>query len=186
MAERAMQSQPMTFEEAAMLDPDEFPGEIVDGVWIPMAKGTWRHGKIVVNVTFALKNYTRGHPGWSIAAGDPGTRLRRSPDLLRGPDLGLSRAERRPTGKGAEGWLLGAPDLAVEVVGDAQTASQLARKGLEYLGAGGTLVWILDPDSVTIMVLTAPNQLRILGPEDTLDGGDLLPGFSCSVAELFE
>jgi Uma2 family endonuclease len=60
------------------------------------------------------------------------------------------------------------------------------RKALEYLGAGGRVVWIVDPDSEEVMIVTPPNAFRILGRDDTLDGGDVLPGFTWKVAELFE
>jgi Uma2 family endonuclease len=186
MAEPAIKTAPMTFEQAAELDPDLYPGEIVDGEWIPVTKSTWRHGEVAGNAYSVLRAYSRSHAGWSVSVGDPGTRLRRAPDTLRGPDVAVARADRRPTGKGTEGWLDGAPDLVVEVVGDTQTASGLARKGLEYLAAGAQIVWVLDPEPETVMVLTPPNHLRILGAGDTLDGGDLLPGFSCPVSELFE
>ena len=98
----------------------------------------------------------------------------------------MIRAERKPTGRGVAGWLEGAPDLAVEVRGDDASTNELMRKALEYLGAGGRLVWIVDPDSEEVLVVTPPNALRILSRDDTLDGGDVLPGFACKVAALFE
>jgi Uma2 family endonuclease len=153
---------------------------------MPVTKSTWRHGEVVGNATAILKPYAREHPGWSVATGDPGTRLRRNPDALRGPDVGVVRKERRPTGKGAEGWLAGAPDVAVELVGDSQTASELAKKCLEYVAAGAQTAWVLDPDPQLVMVLTPPGNLRILGAEDVLDGGEVLPGFCCKVSEFFE
>jgi Uma2 family endonuclease len=60
------------------------------------------------------------------------------------------------------------------------------RKAAEYLAAGGRLVWVVDPDAEQVIVVTPPNAFRVLGREDTLDGGDVLPGFACKVAELFE
>src|SRR5215510_15017503 len=65
----------MTFEDAADLDPKEFPGELDAGRWVPMTKNTWRHGRIVVNVSTLLKLYTRQNPGWSVSAGGPGAKL---------------------------------------------------------------------------------------------------------------
>lgn len=186
MAQRAWSAKRMTFEEAARLDPDEQAGEIDHGEWKPVTKGTWQHGRIVANVTFVLRLYTREHPGWIVASGDPGTKLARDPDVLRGPDVGMLRSERQPTGKGAEGWLEGAPDLAVEVVGDAQTVTELAKKASEYLAAGAKMVWVLDPEPRSVVLFWPPDHVRVLGPEDSLDGGALLPDFRCTVRELFE
>ncbi len=174
----------MTFEEAARLDPDTRAGEIVDGVWVPVTHGTWRHGAIVVTIACLLKLYAREHSGWSVAA-DPGVKLGRNPDRLRAPDIGMVRKERVPTGKGVDGWLEGAPDVVVEVLGDSQTYSEMTKKALEYLAAGAKMVWLVDPDPRRVVLFTPPAQVRILGEDDTLDGADVLPGFRCKVAEMF-
>jgi Uma2 family endonuclease len=176
----------MTFEEAARLDPDLSPGELDDGAWVPVTRSTWRHGTLVGNAYSALREYARTHPGWSVSVGDPGTKLGHSPDILRGPDVGVVAKEREPTGKGAEGWLEGAPDFVVEVAGDAQAPSLLAKKALEYLAAGAKMVCIIDPEPERVMIYEPPNRVRILGRDEVLDAGEVLPGFSCPVAQLFE
>jgi Uma2 family endonuclease len=176
----------MTFEDAARLDPDIEPGDLVRGEWVPVSKNTWRHGKIVFNLCVLLGAYVRQHRDWSVSAGDPGTKLSRSPDTLRGPDVAVVRSTREPTGKGTEGWLQGAPDLAVEVIGHAQSATGLMEKALEYLGAGGQAVWIVDGDARRVIEVTPPNRFRILQADDTLEGGEVLAGFSVPVSELFD
>ncbi|MEM9193163.1 MAG: Uma2 family endonuclease [Myxococcota bacterium] len=186
MAGLAEKKRPMTFAEAAELDPDEAPGELDGGEWVQMTRNTWLHGKILINVGFVLKRYTHEHPEWSVSGGDPGTKLGQNPDILRGPDVGVVRREREPSGKGQAGWLEGAPDLAVEVSGDQQSASDLARKALEYLGAGAQMVWVIDPEPKRVMVYTPPSNIQVLGEDDTLDATDVLPGFSCRVGELFD
>lgn len=185
-AEPIFKPSSMTFEQAAQLDPDRDAGDIVQGEWAHVSKNTWRHSLIVGNAYALLRAYARQQGGWFAGVGDPGTKLSTNPDTLRGPDVGVIRAERFPTGKGAAGWLDGAPDLAVEVAGDGQSGIQLARKGLEYLAAGGRMVWVIDPDAELVVVLTAPDHLRVFGKDDTLDAGDVLPGFTCAVVELFE
>lgn len=179
----------VTFEQAAQLDPDICPGEIDEGRWIPMSKNTWRHAEIAGNVFELLKRYCRSHKEWSAAVGDPGTKLQRSPDTLRGPDVAVARRERVPKGSGADGWLEGAPELAVEVTGDSQSPGELALKATEYLQAGAHQVWVVDEKARLVIVYSQPNQIRIVGAEndeEILDGGDLLPGFSCRIADLFE
>lgn len=177
--------QPMTFTEAAKLDPDTQAGEVDAGKWVPVTKSTWRHGEIVVNVCIVLRQYAKTSPGWSVSAGDPGVKVRKDPDTLRGPDVAMVRSDRKPAGRGSDGWLDGSPDLAVEVLGDAQPVAEIMRKALEFLSSGGRLVWILDPDAAQVMVVTPPNQVRVVGAGAALDGGDVLPGFSCPVADLF-
>lgn len=123
MAQAAVQPQPLTFAEAALLDPDNYSGELVEGEWVAVPRNTWRHGEIAGNAYALLRQYARQHGGWRAAVGDPGAKLSHDPDTLRGPDAALVREDRRPTGRGAEGWVEGAPDVAVEVVGSGQAAS---------------------------------------------------------------
>jgi Uma2 family endonuclease len=54
-----------------------------------------------------------------------------------------------------------------------------------YLQAGVRLVWLIDPDSTTITVFRPDAAPRTMGSGDTLDGGDVLPGFGVPVAEIF-
>ncbi len=176
----------MTFDDAARLDPDTLPGELLDGEWVPVTRGTWRHGVITGNVYAVLRAYARENATFSVSVGDPGTKLSHGPDTLRGPDVAIVRKERVPTGRGAQGWLEGAPDVAVEVVGDAQTISDLTKKALEYLAAGAKAVWVLDPEPRCVTVFAPDSQVRVLGPGEVLDAPAALPGFSCRVDELFE
>jgi Uma2 family endonuclease len=186
VAERAYSPLPMTFEDAARLDPDRDPGEVAAGEWIPMSRNTWRHAEILINVGALLKEWARRSPGWRVGGGDPGAKLTRDPDTLRGPDVAVIREERRPTGRGVEGWLEGAPDLAVEVQGDDQPQSAVLRKAQEYLAAGALMVWVVEPATRQVMVVTPPDRFVVLEAEETLDGGDALPGFSCRVSEFFD
>lgn len=176
----------MTFEEAAKLDADTHAGELDNGEWVPVTRNTWSHGEIMASVAGVLRAYAKRTSGWRVAVGDPGAKLRGSPDTLRGPDAAIIRSERRPSGKGAQGWLDGAPDVAVEILGDAQTTSELTKKALEYLAAGSKMVWLLDPEPQRVLLFTPPNCVRVLGKDDVLEGDDALPGFRCRVGELFE
>jgi Uma2 family endonuclease len=176
----------MTFEEAARLDPDRMPGDLIEGRWVPDEDPGWWAGVIAGNVLAALGRYCRNNPGWSVAGGRPGVKLRHDPDTLRGPNVALIRACRIPKGTGVDGWLEGAPELAAEVVGRGQNATVLAKKAMEYIRAGSRMVWILDGEPKLLMLITADSQLRILGEDDVLEGGDVLPGFSCKVSEFFE
>ncbi|MEO0324454.1 MAG: Uma2 family endonuclease [Myxococcota bacterium] len=173
----------LRFADAAELREE---GELVRGRLVEVTRNTWRHGEVVAQVVFLLRLWSRDRPGWSIATGDPGAKLSADPDTLRGPDVGVVRAERRPRGRGVAGWLDGAPDVAIEVVGDTQSVSDVASKALEYLAAGAKLVWILDPQPKRVVVYSPPGLTTVLGADDPLSGGAVLEGFACTVRELFD
>jgi Uma2 family endonuclease len=175
-----------TFERAAELDQDENPGDLDRGRFIPVTKSTIRHGRIMFNIAALLRQYTKAHPEWVGASGDPGCKLEHDPDTLRGPDVALVRRERAPAGRGAEGWLDGAPELAVEILRDSQTAPELIKKAGEFLAAGTRMVWLVDADNERVTVITQQGPHTIVGRDGSVSGGELFPGLSCPVAEFFE
>ena len=106
--------------------------------------------------------------------------------LVRMPDVAFFSWDRLPGRKRPKVPILHvAPDLAVEVLSKSNTKAEMARKVVEYFQAGVTLVWLIDPKSETVRVHTAVDQSILLKRGETLDGGDVLPGFSLSLDELF-
>jgi Uma2 family endonuclease len=111
----------------------------------------------------------------------PGTPQRR-------PDLAFLSYERWPRNKkltSSHGFD-GVPDLAVEVISPSNTADEVIGKIGEYFKAGVRRVWVVYPASRLVHVYESPKKVDILDINDELDGGDLLPGFRISLAELFE
>jgi Uma2 family endonuclease len=80
-----------------------------------------------------------------------------------------------------------APDLAVEVLSDSNTKAEIDQKLREYFQSGTRLAWIIDPPSQTVAVHRSPGRPeRILKVGESLDGLDVLPGFTMPLAELFQ
>jgi Uma2 family endonuclease len=79
-----------------------------------------------------------------------------------------------------------APRLAVEVLSKSNTKAEMDLKLRDYFVNGVRLVWFIDPDKRTARIYTAPDEFRELSEEESLDGGDVLPGFSLPLAELFQ
>lgn len=77
------------------------------------------------------------------------------------------------------------PDWAVGVLSVSNTDREMARKLDDYFTAGVRLVWYIDPRARTVEVNTPPDRFVSLGEGDTLDGGDVLPGFALPLRELF-
>ena len=73
----------------------------------------------------------------------------------------------------------------MEVLSESNTPKEMERKLHEYFAAGVRLVWYVDPEKRIVEVFTRPDQSTRLTEKDTLDGGDVLPGFQLSVASLF-
>lgn len=76
------------------------------------------------------------------------------------------------------------PDLAVEVQSDGQSDRFMANKAAYYLANGSRMVWLVYPETQIVEVLT-PDNRTLLNSEGIISGGDVLPGFSLPVRELF-
>lgn len=103
----------------------------------------------------------------------------------RTPDVGyISEAIAARQVKGA--YISGAPDLAVEVVSDSNTPTELHQRVGAYLAAGTRIVWVVYPETRTIDIY-APDQdvIRLIG-EQVLEGGSVLPGLKSPLTRIFE
>jgi Uma2 family endonuclease len=116
---------------------------------------------------------------------DLGCRVATNPDTVRVPDLAFVAAGRFERDGIPRGFLDGAPDLAIEILSPSNTASEMQRKALEYLDAGARLVWIVDPDTATVILYRSRAEVRILGEDEPLDAGEVIPGLESPVSALF-
>ncbi len=119
-----------------------------------------------------------GQGGYQIFPDDP--------RKVRVPDVSFTRMDRLPGGRVPTGHGRVAPDLVVEVNSPNDLASEVERKIADYLAAGIALIWVLDPPTQSIRVIRPDGTGQRLTIKDTLDGEDVLPGFRCEVAKLFE
>lgn len=118
-----------------------------------------------------------------MATNDTGFISERGPDTVRGPDISFWSKERLP--EVPEGYIEIAPDLTVEVVSPSDHFSRINRKLREYLDKGVRLIWVVDPEDRTVTIYRPGTEAVILTESQALDGGDVLPGFTCLVRELF-
>lgn len=101
------------------------------------------------------------------------------------PDLAFVAAARIP----AEGVPIGvwsfAPDLAVESISPNDMYEKVMNKVIEHLTAGVRQMWLIWPERRLVMIYSSLTEVKILQENDELDGGDIIPGFRCPVADLF-
>ena len=112
--------------------------------------------------------------------------MRLEAGLVRLPDISFVSWEQLPGRTIPLDPIAGLfPDLAVEILSKGSTKREMARKRREYFFAGSCLVWQVDKDKRTLEVFTAPDRSVVLTEEQTLDGDDVLPGFSLPVKQIF-
>ncbi len=174
---------PITLEEFASLARGTEQHELSAGELITMPPPKAFRSMIASLLLEVLQSYLRKQ-GKARAFAEAGYVLSRGPLTIRQPDVSvLSKARIESTDR--EGYFEGAPELAVEVVSPTDSAEDLQVKVDQYLQAGARQVWILYPKTKCIYVFRAGEQVAVLDASQTLEGGDLLPGFAVAVADLF-
>ena len=144
------------------------------------------HGELVVNVGFLLGAFVKPRRLGVLFGSDSGVWLERDPDTVREPDIGFVSRDKAPYGVRVTGYSEEVPDLVVEVVSPSDSAREANERALMWKGFDVRLVWMLFPDTRTVDVYGEDGSVTTLGEGDVLDGGDVLPGFSCSVSAIFE
>lgn len=83
------------------------------------------------------------------------------------------------------GFIDGAPDLAIGIISPSQSAAEIREKVRDYLGAGASIVWVVDPATRTIAVRGPHREVPLLRPGDDLDGGEVVPRLRIPLTDLF-
>jgi Uma2 family endonuclease len=107
------------------------------------------------------------------------------PNRVRKPDASVFKKDRFTREHLMEGFVSIAPDLAVEVVSSHDEFAEVIEKVEEYLAAGIPLVWVIDPENEIVIIHRKDGSVAKLHKNDELSGENILPGFTCEVAELF-
>ncbi len=78
------------------------------------------------------------------------------------------------------------PDLVVEVISPNDLAIGVSAKIHDFLNAGVPLIWVADPDTRAVTVYRGDGTAAFLTGDDEIDGGGVLRGFRCKIADFFD
>ncbi|MFV2068607.1 MAG: Uma2 family endonuclease [Pirellulales bacterium] len=176
---------PITAAELAQVRGDGRRCELVDGVLRMMSPSGWRHGEAVGNLHGLLWQHIRARRLGKLFGAETGFLLTRNPDTVRAPDVAFVATESFPKDEPEGAFWPGAPDLAVEVVSPSDRASDVKEKIQAWIDAGARAVWVVEPGlrSVTVHRSTGDRTSHV--ENDELVSDDVVPGFRCTVAEIF-
>ena len=186
--------QGMSLDEFQRIWEEEGAFEYIDGIRIHMPSKMFVHGS-AANQLARLMNEFTGREGMAYVEQVfviPGTEDANWVKGSRIPDMMFFWTARLEAYKAANpDWrekpLALIPDIALEVTSRHDLYDEVAQKVRTYLQDGVKLVWLIEPapQAVTIYTPTS-NQVIVLYANDTLTGGDVIPGFAVQVGKLFE
>lgn len=178
-------AQLLTAEDLEKLPADGMRHELVKGELRTMPPSGGEHGYTVVNLTVPLGQHARRQGLGAVCGAETGFVIAHDPDTVRAPDIAFVRKAAIPASGLPKGFWQGAPDLAVEVVSPGDTLVEVEEKVHEWLQAGTSRVWVVNPRQQTVHVYRSPTDVMILTVNDVLDGEGVVPGFTIPVREIF-
>jgi len=178
-------TRPVTADELLAMPDDGYRYELVKGELRKMAPTGDEHGDLTMELAGALHQYVKEHHLGKVYAAETGFKLESDPDTVRAPDIAfVAREKVEKTGR-LKGFRSGAPDLAVEVLSPSDRVSRVEEKVAEWLEGGARMVWVVGPKLHTVTVYRSLTDIVTLTEKDTLDGGDVVPGFQKRVPDIF-
>ena len=154
--------------------------ELIDGEIVEKSS-TQLHALIASFLSANLYLYFRGNSiGWVFTE----LRIKLPQDDLNDtiPDVSVVLKEGRQLDSNKP--LAFMPDLAIEIKSPDDSLIKMRKKANYYLENGTKIVWLVDTQRQKVEVYTV-DDTEILGMNDTLEGGDLLPDFKLPVSELW-
>jgi Uma2 family endonuclease len=175
----------VTADELYQMPEDGYRYELVKGELIRMAPTGGEHDCLRSRIDRIIGSHVESNDLGTVFAGDTGVKYEGDPDTVMAADITFVSKGRIPEGV-PKGYLTVVPDLVVEIVSPNDKVGDLEVKINVYLEAGVRMVLIVHPETRLIRIHRSVTDIETLTISDTLTGGDVLPGFSCKVSEIFE
>jgi Uma2 family endonuclease len=164
---------------------DGFRYELVRGELRKMSPAGQKHGRIAIKVSTSLDNHVTLNKLGAIYAAETGFLISSDPDTVRAADVAFVSQKRLDEVGDVEGYWAGAPDLVVEVISPGDTYTEVDEKVLEWLEAGSLMVVVVNRRKRAVTVYRSLTDIIVLTEDDRLDGGNVVPGWSVTVSDIF-
>lgn len=166
------------------VDGNDYRCELIRGELKILPLNEPAHGIVTTRVMMMVGQYEKENTSGLVCVAT-GFMVEREPDTVLGADIAFISHARLAAVEDLDKYIPFAPDLAIEVLNSTDTVQATDDKVALYFAAGSKAVWVFNPKRRTVAVYASLTDVRILTEADTLDGGDVLPGFQLSLAKLF-
>jgi Uma2 family endonuclease len=157
--------------------------ELSGGILVEKTAG-FEESWLAVNLASLLSQFVNLRNLGIVTGADGMYRISRG--MVRIPDVAFVSWDRIPAGEFPSQPIPDlVPDLVVEVMSPGNTRKEMEEKRLEYFSRGVRLVWLIRPRSRVLDVYTSPHSFTRRTATMTLGGGEVLPGFSIAIGDLF-
>ncbi len=174
----------MTAADLERMTDDGFRYELVNGEIRQMSPTGFEHGDKAMRLSVPLAMFIYAHNLGAVLAAETGFKIDNY--NVRAPDCAFVSNEQLERYGKPKSFFPYAPDLAVEVVSPGDTKAEVKEKVEWWLAVGTRLVWVVEPKRGAVTAHhAASGSVTEYGAGDSLDGLDVVPGFSLSIDEIF-
>ncbi|MDB5341161.1 MAG: putative restriction endonuclease [Planctomycetaceae bacterium] len=160
--------------------------ELVQGVLRKMSPAGGAHGEVECFLGAHLMFHARKNRLGSTYVGDTGFKIRTNPDTVLAPDVAFVTRERVQTIPDRFKFIPLVPDLVIEILSPGDREREVLLKVADWLSAGTRAVILVHPRKKTVRLFRSAEQFVALSEQDVLEVPDIVPGWSVSIAEIFE
>ena len=176
----------ITADDLLRLYSQGVKGELIRGVLHETVAAGGRHGDIAVALGAEVRSFVRPRRLGRAGGSDTGILLERNPDTVREPDVYYISAEKLPLDVLSDGYYEVVPDLVAEILSPSDRRAEFDEKIQMWLDFGVRMALAVYPQTRTMAVHQPGRAAVTLSYDDTLDGGDVIPGFTCQLRDIFD
>jgi len=175
----------MTAEDLLHSDVPHKSTELLRGRLIVREPPSTYHGLVAARLLVFLGGHVYANALGVVCSQDTGFKIASHPDTVRAPDLAFILKARQHA-IGPRGYAELAPDLVAEILSPDDRPGEVLSKVGDWLSAGVRLVWVIDPIRRDARVYRADGSLSTVEAAGELSGEDVVPGFTCRLADCFD
>ncbi len=160
--------------------------ELIQGALHEMSPSSFNSSRVLTRIALAIGGHVEAHRLGAVTFAEAGFIVEKNPDTVVAPDVAFVQQDRMHLAPKGRGFFPACPDLIVEVISPTDEPLDIRRKQALYERIGIPLVWWIDPDRRTATIYKPGHPTQHLNDTDSLDGGEIVPGFSIPLAKLFD
>ncbi|WP_186774841.1 Uma2 family endonuclease [Allorhodopirellula solitaria] len=159
--------------------------ELIHGKVVELNAPSRLHGLVCAEIAFLLTAHSKKHDCGAVFTNDSGILVQRSPDTVRGMDVGYCSYQRVAKGQLPEGYGGPAPEVVFEVLSKTDRWPAVLAKVADYLQADVLVVCVVDPGQRTARMFRPDGTDITLSENDTLEIPEIQPTLEAKVSDIF-
>ncbi|MGB5962007.1 MAG: Uma2 family endonuclease [Coleofasciculaceae cyanobacterium] len=172
----------LTLEEFLALPDGDIYYEFIDGQAIPKVSPKYFHSTLQTAFIILIRAWCKGKgrvcSEWAVLL------KRQGKDLAPIPDITYISYERLPKSWKKNEACPAIPELVIEIISPDQTIKEFEEKAQDYLLAGVSRVWVVDPEAISIRVFFADASQVYTDNTPIVD--ELFSGLELTTKQIFE